>query len=166
MAAVPLILVALTATSVLAEPTVYLREQFEDGGESFTPNVSLTAKPGVMNCKSHAYILSFIWQLNRLLFLSFFVAWREYCFLSIVPSARSLIKCFHQPFRPSAPFATIPQLSSNPACQSPHPPAVHLSSGQSQFPLFLSFLHHRPKNPPTRAAFTPQNPAPAHTCHR
>lgn len=56
MTALPLLFLAMTVTSVLAEPTVYLREQFEDGGESFTPN-SLTAKPGVMNCQLHVHIL-------------------------------------------------------------------------------------------------------------
>lgn len=35
MTALPLLLLAMSAASVLAEPTVYLREQFEDGGESF-----------------------------------------------------------------------------------------------------------------------------------
>lgn len=57
MPAWPLLLLALTATSVLAEPAVYLREQFEDGGESFPPDYSLTAKPRVMNCQLHVYIL-------------------------------------------------------------------------------------------------------------
>lgn len=57
MPALPLLLLALTATSVVAEPTVYLREQFEDGGESFSPNDSLAAKPRLMNCQLHVYIL-------------------------------------------------------------------------------------------------------------
>lgn len=57
MTALPLLFLAMTATSVLAEPTVYLREQFEDGGESFTPNYSLTTKSGVMNCQLHVYVL-------------------------------------------------------------------------------------------------------------
>lgn len=33
MTALSLLLVAVSAASVLAESTVYLREQFEDGGE-------------------------------------------------------------------------------------------------------------------------------------
>lgn len=35
MTALQLLFLAMSAASVLAEPTVYLREQFEDGGESF-----------------------------------------------------------------------------------------------------------------------------------
>lgn len=35
MTALPLLFLAMSAASVLAEPAVYLREQFEDGGESF-----------------------------------------------------------------------------------------------------------------------------------
>lgn len=45
MTALQLLFLAVSATSVLAEPTVYLREQFEDGGESFSPHDSLPAEP-------------------------------------------------------------------------------------------------------------------------
>lgn len=54
MTAFPLLFLAMSVTSVLAEPTVHLREQFEDGGESFTPNYSLTAKPRVKD--SHLFV--------------------------------------------------------------------------------------------------------------
>lgn len=87
MAALPLVLWALTAASVLAEPAVYLREQFEDGGESFS------RKPGVMTCRLHAppsFTEASRWQLKRLLCV-LLRAGMVVVFV-LVPSAGSLIR--------------------------------------------------------------------------
>lgn len=75
MTALPLLFLAMTATSVLAEPTVYLREQFEDGGESFRPNHSLTVKTLVVNCQLHERVAKMVTML--------FVAWWQCCSLCI-----------------------------------------------------------------------------------
>lgn len=117
MTALPLLFLAMTATSVLAEPTVHLREQFEDGGESFTQNKSFSLLIPELQSASCTYTVILSRNIHKAenewlnCFLCFSLLGGKIVFFVFVPPALFLIKCFDEPLRlsPSPPLATIPQ---------------------------------------------------------